>query len=138
VLIVTGFIGAEVAALLELGGRLGVGWTLAWIVLSALAGGVVLRFEGLNAFARIHHRLRQQQLPTLELLDLGLVLSAALLLILPGFIADALGLLLLLPPVRWFARGVFRAIFGDPLASPYPPGRSAPVGEGVIELRRED
>lgn len=131
------FAAAEVAALVIIGGWLGVGWTLAWMLGSVVLGLTILRLGGIQALIRIHHKLREQELPTLELLDMAMVLMGGVMLIVPGFVSDALGLLLLLPPVRWLGRGCFCALYGELLPPRYPPGRG-PMGEEVIEIRAEE
>lgn len=137
-LLVCAFVAAEVALLVRLGGLLGVGWTLVWIFGTALAGLLVARIGGVHTLIRMHHRLRAQELPTREMLDMGLLLAAAFLLVMPGFLSDTAGLLLLLPPVRWMARNTIAAFFGQLVtAAPAPPG-SGPPGDDVIEIRGDD
>jgi UPF0716 protein FxsA len=130
------FVGLEVAVLLWVGRLIGIGWTLAWIVVSALVGMAMVRAAGMRGVMRIHRRLRAQELPTQELLDLALVLIGGFLLIAPGFVSDALGLLLLLAPVRWALRGLAAIIYGELVPPAEPATRSAP--EDVIEIRAND
>lgn len=131
------FVAAEVAAVVTFGGWLGVGWTVLWMIGAALLGLAVMRVGGLQAVIRIHHRLRDQELPTLELLDMAMVLAGGVLLIAPGFISDAVGLLLLLPPVRWLGRGCFCALYGELLPPQHAP-RRGPMGDEIIEIRPEE
>jgi UPF0716 protein FxsA len=133
-----GWVVAEVWLLLEVGAWLGVGYTLLWMVGSSLAGLLLLRVEGLQVLLQIQERLRREELPTGELLDMGMILAGAVLLILPGFLSDGLGLLLLLPPVRWAMRGVIRLVLWRilPLAPPAPDDHSGE--DAVIEMQRED
>jgi len=136
-LLFSAYVALEVAVLLWSGQWLGLGWTLAWIVASSLLGVLMVRIAGLHALLRIHRKLREQVLPTQELLDMALILIGGCLLILPGPISDVVGLLLLLPPVRWFARAVFGVLYGDLLPAPYTPGSGAPP-EDMIEIRAKD
>ena len=129
------FTALEVSVLLLVGGWLGVGWTLAWIVGSALLGVMMVRVAGLHAFIRIHRRLSEQELPTHELLDMAMILVGGMMLITPGFISDALGLLLALPPVRWLGRQAFCLCYGEYLPTPFPPARAG--AEDVIEIRAD-
>ena len=55
---------------------------------------------------RLREALAAGRAPTHEVLDGALVLFGGLLLLVPGFITDAIGLLLLLPPTRAVSRGV--------------------------------
>ncbi|HKI99320.1 MAG TPA: FxsA family protein [bacterium] len=137
------FVALEVTVLLWVGGHIGIGWTLVWIIGSSLLGIAMVRVAGLHAVMRIHRRLREQELPTQELLDMALILVGGFFLIAPGFVSDGIGLLLLLSPVRWVVRGLFSVIYGQLLPSHYPPGhfnatRGPAAGEDVIEIRAQD
>ena len=68
------YVALEVAVLMALGERLGLGWTLTWIVATSLGGILMVRVSGLQAVLRIHRRLRDQELPTQELVDMALIL----------------------------------------------------------------
>jgi UPF0716 protein FxsA len=135
-LLFSAFVALEAWLLLAVGGALGVGWTLLWLLGSSLAGLLMVRVGGLAAVLRIHRRLREQELPTRELGDMALVLLGGVLLILPGLLSDAMGLALLLRPVRWGVRSVVWALYGPvvPPAGAGPPRRSPPSDE-VIEIR---
>ncbi len=128
----------EVVALLVVGGRLGVAWTLAWMAGSCVAGIVIVRVAGLSTLIRIHRQLTAEIIPTRELMDMALILLGALCLILPGFVTDAAGILLVLPPVRWALRWGLCWAYREILPQPYPPGRGmGRVGE-VIDVRPEE
>lgn len=129
---------AEAAVMIDVEGRIGLGWTLVELVLSAVLGVLVVRVGGLHTLLRIHRRLQAQELPTRELLDMLLILLGGAMLILPGLISDACGLLLLLRPVRWVARAAMAALFGE-LAPDRPrPGSGGPMADEVIEVRARD
>lgn len=88
------------------------GWqTLALLVAMAFLGGWLMKREGRSVMRRIDERLRANQLPTKELADGFLILLAGLLMLVPGFIGDAIGLLLLLPPTRAIARALLLTRF---------------------------
>lgn len=129
---------AEFWALLALGERLGVMWSLIWIGVTFLAGLVMARWAGLKTLIRIHHKLREEILPTNELMDMGMILVGALCLVLPGFISDALGILLLLPPVRWMVRCMVRLAYGGMLPASRTRARRGTGNDDVIEIRPED
>jgi UPF0716 protein FxsA len=91
----------EIALFIKIGGWIGLGPTLALIVLTAVVGVGILRRQGLNVLLRAQRQLTEGVLPVVEVFEgLCLVIAGALLLT-PGFFTDALGALLLLPPVRW-------------------------------------
>lgn len=137
-LVASAWVALEVAVLIWVGDLIGLGWTLAWIFGSSLIGIAMVRISGLHAVVRIHRKLRRQELPTLELVDMGLILVGGCLLIAPGFVSDAIGILLLLPPVRWVARGAVRGLFGDPWVGSRPQHRHDAPGDDVIEIRAGD
>lgn len=136
-LIFAGMVALEVATMLYLGTILGVGWTLAWILVSTLIGIGMLRMAGLTTLMRIHNKLRAEILPTQELMDMGLILVGAFFLILPGFVTDGLGLLVLLPPLRRIFRWSIALSFGRFFPSMIVPENQG-MPEEVIEIQREN
>ncbi|WP_068298802.1 FxsA family protein [Pararhodobacter sp. CCB-MM2] len=95
----------EIALFIAVGGQIGVAATLALILLSAMAGASVLRGQQARAVAVMQGGLRMQ--PGTFLAEGAFRMTAGLLLILPGFLTDALGLALLVPPLQ---RTIVRAI----------------------------
>jgi UPF0716 protein FxsA len=90
----------EIAAFIKVGALIGLMPTLAAVALTSLAGALVLRHQGLSLAARIQTALRDGALPGRTLFDAMAVFMAGFLLLVPGFFTDAIGLMLLLPPVR--------------------------------------
>jgi UPF0716 protein FxsA len=90
----------EIALFILVGGAIGVLPTLMLVVLAAVAGLVVIRAQGLNALARLEAAIDHGDNPAGPIANGALKVIAGLLLVVPGFFTDALGLLLLLPPVR--------------------------------------
>ncbi|MDX2258690.1 MAG: FxsA family protein [Hyphomicrobiaceae bacterium] len=101
----------EIAMLIIVGRRIGVLATVALVMLTAVAGLLLLRRQGVGMLTRAAAAARQGEPPAAAALD-GLVgVMAAVLLITPGPIADVLGVLLLIPPVRSFvARNMARRL----------------------------
>lgn len=127
---------AEIYAFIEVGGRIGAGWTLLWVVASAVMGVWLLRWHGMSTMQRVQAAMLRGELPARAMLDGTLLFFSAVLLIIPGFITDLLGLLLLLPPLRWLLLRRFARRF-----APFPPGhephfRRSDTIEG--EFQRED
>jgi UPF0716 protein FxsA len=90
----------EIALFVVIGGAIGLWATLAWVVISAILGILTLRWIarlGPISFARDVNGLRD---PTSPVAARALTILAGVLLILPGFFTDTLGLLLLLQPVQ--------------------------------------
>lgn len=127
----------EIALVIEVGRRIGLGWVLAWVIVTAVLGLAVLRTQGVWALRQISLKLQQEILPTNELVDLALVVLAAALLISPGFLADLLGLILFLPVSRLLVRHlVFRLLPGW-LPEDMPDARLRTAASNVIEIERD-
>ena len=120
----------EIGLFITLGGWLGLWPTLAVIVFTAATGAALLRHQGLATLRRARHSLRQGRAPLAEMFDALCLFAAGLLLFTPGFVTDALGGLLLIPPVRGaLRRAVARRLAAASGPVP-PPGGGAPVIEG--------
>ena len=156
ILLVVLFIGLpllEIAVFIEVGGLIGVWATIALTIATALAGSLLLRAQGLATLLRVRRQMDQGQLPAREIFEgVFLVLAGALLLV-PGFVTDALGLLLFMPPVRDLlrlliarhiaakaARGEARVFVDGVEVGPRGPRRRPPGGrdDQVIEGDYED
>jgi len=95
----------EIAGFVWIGGKLGVFLTLIWVVGAMLAGLALLRHTGLQAVGRLRAALAEGREPGHSIIDAACFAAAAILLIIPGFVSDALGLVLLLPATRhWLLR----------------------------------
>jgi UPF0716 protein FxsA len=124
----------EIAVFVEVGGRIGLGPTVAVVVATALAGAALLRHQGLATLNRARHSLAAGRVPLAEVFDGLCLLFAGALLLTPGFVTDAAGLLLFVPGLRsWL-----RALLGRHLAAggrvhAWPPqgGRAGPGSEGA-------
>jgi len=90
----------EIALFIEVGGWLGLWPTLGIVVLTALIGTVLLRAQGTVALSMLQARVQAGEDPTGALAHGALILVAGIVLLTPGFFTDAVGLALLLPPVR--------------------------------------
>lgn len=91
---------AEIAGFVIVGRALGVALTLLLVLLSAVAGVALLRIKGLGVLRRVQEAARSGVDPGLDVIGGALIFIAAILLIVPGFLTDIVGLLLLLPPAR--------------------------------------
>ncbi|MDD9822809.1 MAG: FxsA family protein [Gammaproteobacteria bacterium] len=100
---------AEIYLLISVGGAIGVGWTIALVVFTALAGAALVRAQGFATLARARAQLARGQPPALEMLEGLLLFAAGALLLTPGFFTDAVGFALLLPPLR---RGLIGRVLG--------------------------
>lgn len=90
----------EIYLLLEVGGVIGVGWTIFAVVFTAVVGAALVRWQGFSTINRIRRQLQQKHLPAVELFEGAFLLAAGALLLTPGFFTDALGFACLTPPIR--------------------------------------
>ena len=96
----------EIAVFIEVGGEIGLGWTIAIVIMTAVAGSAMLRLQGLATLQRAQTSLARNELPLREVFDGICLVFAGALLLTPGFVTDAVGGLLFLPPVRILLRGL--------------------------------
>jgi UPF0716 protein FxsA len=90
----------EIALFILVGGWIGLWPTLGLVVLAVLAGAALIRATGRRNAAGLRGTMRDLRgLGSMVASD-ALVILAAILLIIPGFLSDMVGVLLLLPPVR--------------------------------------
>jgi UPF0716 protein FxsA len=90
----------EIALFIQVGGAIGVWPTIGLVLLSAAVGAALLRAQGLSVLGQVQARLRAGEDPGPALAHGALILVAGLMLLTPGFFTDALGLALLVPPLR--------------------------------------
>jgi UPF0716 protein FxsA len=94
----------ELYILIKIGGYLGAFPTVALVVLTALLGIVLARFEGLRTLQQIRHSLSQGIVPAEEMVDGVLIFVGGILLITPGVLTDLFALVLLIP----YSRTIFK------------------------------
>lgn len=95
----------EISLFVTLGAWIGLFGTLVIVIGSAVAGVAILRWQGAHVIATLKANVVALRAPLTPMAHSGLLALAAVLLILPGFLTDALGLVLLLPPVRnWIVK----------------------------------
>ena len=102
-LLLIAFIGIpiiEIAGFITVGSWIGLWWTLGTVLLTAIVGTALVRSQSTSVIARINQQLAVGEMPARALFDGLCLLAAALLLLTPGFFTDAVGIALLLPPVR--------------------------------------
>ncbi len=90
----------EITAFIAIGSQIGVLATLGLIFASAFLGIILVRVQGFNTIQRIRTELDRGGSPGRDLVHGMMIVVAGILLIIPGFVTDAIGLLLFLPPVR--------------------------------------
>ncbi|MFC7484269.1 FxsA family protein [Luedemannella flava] len=96
---------AEIAVIIGVGKAIGVPWTIALLLASSVAGAWLLRREGVRAWRAFRDEAAAGRPPGNAATDGLLVLVGGLLMVLPGFITDVIGLLMVAPPTRRLSRG---------------------------------
>jgi UPF0716 protein FxsA len=130
-------IAAEVAAFVLVGEHVGFGWALLILILVSALGPFVVRRVGSGVLARTRERLALGEMPTRELLDGLVVLIGGVMICVPGFIGDAIGLLLMISPIRHL---IIRA-FGHRLArrvQKMPAGRWGFIDARSMSVRNKE
>ena len=131
----------EVAVFIKVGGWLGVVPTVATVILTAILGTALLRRQGFAVLMRVRESLAAGRLPLDEVFDGLCLLVAGVLLLTPGFVTDAIGFLLFVPPVRALVRrllGAYLLSSGRIHTAAGGPARPAPDRPPVIEGEYEE
>lgn len=102
---------AEIYVLLKMGGALGPFNTVVVVILTAVAGAHLARTQGIQAMMAVRARMAAGEMPAEEMLDALIVFLAGVVLLTPGFLTDAAGLLLLFPATRKLFKEWLRARF---------------------------
>jgi UPF0716 protein FxsA len=102
----------EISVAIQVAHHIGGLNTVGLLLLFSLAGVWLARREGFSVLRRIQDQLDNRMVPTNELIEGALVFVGGLLLVVPGFVTDALGLLLLFPLSRHMARRGLKHRFG--------------------------
>ncbi|MBZ9703302.1 MULTISPECIES: FxsA family protein [unclassified Mesorhizobium] len=90
----------EIAGFVIVGRQIGALATVGLVLASSIAGALLLRHQGFGVMSRISTEMGAGRDPSRQLAHGAMIVLAAILLIIPGFISDIFGILLFLPPVR--------------------------------------
>lgn len=130
----------ELWMLIKVGGFIGAGWTIIVCLLTAAAGAALVRAQGLSTLMRIQRLSEAGETPAVEMFEAAALFVTGAMLLTPGFITDAIGFMLLVPPLR---RAIILAILKryfivTPGAGPRP--GSGPGGRPPLEgdYRRDE
>ena len=97
----------ELYVLVQVAHAIGALPALLALAVVSIVGAALVKRQGLAVLGRVRTELEQRRMPTRHLADGALLLGAGVLLTVPGFVTDVVGLALLVPPVR---RGVAAAL----------------------------
>ncbi len=102
VLFIIGIPLIEIYLLIKVGGVIGAFNTIFLIFFTAVTGVYFARLAGLNAIRSGFNQLIKNEIPVYEIISGAALAIAALLLIIPGFLTDLIGFLLIIPMTRKF------------------------------------
>lgn len=140
-LIIVGVPILELMLLIEVGKYIGAIYTVGLVIVTAAIGITLVRMQGYAALTRAQASLDENRLPVGEAVDGVFLLFAGGLLLFPGFITDAIGLLLLIPIVRrGLGLAIWRALAARGVIRWSVNGREGEMrpDEGVIDGEFED
>ena len=108
----------EIYLLIEIGSIFGTLTAVTLVILTGFLGAFLSRMQGLQTLYRIQESLREDKMPSGELLDALLIVIAGLVLLTPGFLTDSAGFLLLIPATRnsikyWIRRQIELRYFSN-------------------------
>ena len=136
--LVVAFVGVpllEIFVLVQIGQVIGAWWTILLLILASVIGTWLVRREGGRAWQALTTALETGRMPHRELADGALILVGGTLMLTPGFVSDAVGMLLILPLTRPLARRLLaQAVARRLLASEsrHDVRRPGPSGEGPV------
>ena len=90
----------EIYLFIKIGSTIGAFNTIALILITAIVGVAYARYEGFNTLKSGMSQLLRNEVPLYEIISGAALTFAAILLIMPGFATDILGLLLIIPVTR--------------------------------------
>jgi UPF0716 protein FxsA len=98
----------ELYVIIKVGGAIGIGPTVALLLIDSLLGAFLLRHQGRAAWVAFNRAMAESRIPAKEVLDGVLIIFGGALLLTPGFITDIFGLMLLIPPTRAIVRSFLK------------------------------
>ena len=134
----------EIACFVVIGNAIGLWPTLAGVVLSALLGALVIRTRGLSLLNELRSTVGSGELPARSIAEnpRDRVAGFRLLLLLPGYFSDLIGILLLIPPVRSalyaFLRSRVTVVTTSSGPAPGPGFTQRRVDDGTIDLDSDE
>jgi UPF0716 protein FxsA len=128
----------EIAFFVVIGNAIGLWPTLAGVLVTALAGSLVLRYQALALLNEIRGTVARGALPARALADAMMVGIAGVLLLTPGYFTDILGILLLIPPVRTAIYAFLKSRIQVIAPMPQGYGNYGPRPDDTIDLDESD
>ena len=102
ILFIIGIPALEIYLMIKVGGAIGALNTILLIFFTAITGIYFAKLAGLNTLKSGFSQIVKNQIPVYEIISGAALAFAALLLIIPGFLTDIIGFLLIIPVTRKF------------------------------------
>ncbi|RNF49932.1 FxsA family protein [Marinomonas hwangdonensis] len=90
----------EMLVLIQVGGQIGGLTTVALVFLTAVVGIALIRKQGLQTSLKAQEKMRRGEIPASEVAEGAMLIFAGVCLLIPGFVTDVLGGVMLIPPLR--------------------------------------
>jgi UPF0716 protein FxsA len=107
----------ELWLLIRIGRAIHAGPTIALVILTGIIGAALARREGMRALVKIQDRISSGTIPTDDMIEGMMIFVAAVLLVTPGVITDAVGFGLLIAPIRRMVRKMLQTQFSHRVAT---------------------
>ena len=131
ILLIIGIPAIEIYLMIKVGSMIGAFNTILLIFFTAITGVYFAKLEGLNAIRSGFGQIVKNEIPIYEIISGAALAFAALLLILPGFLTDLIGFLLIIP--------VTRKLFIRPISSKFKKKENNEhIIEGIVEEENEE
>ncbi len=103
---------AEISVLIRVGGAIGPLNTILFVIFTAVLGAYLVRQQGLATLTKLQQETNAGRVPAMQIAEGVALLFAGAVLMTPGFITDAIGFSILIPPIRqafitWAAKHFF-------------------------------
>lgn len=90
----------EIGLFIQVGGFLGLWPTIGLVLLTAFVGASLVRSQGIRTLINVQQRVQRGELPAQQIVEGVMLAVSGVLLLTPGFMTDALGMVVLLPAPR--------------------------------------
>jgi UPF0716 protein FxsA len=134
-LLLVAFIGVpilEIYVIIQVGQVIGAWWTIVLLIADSIFGSWLVRREGRRAWRALTTALQSGRMPATELADGALILVGGTLMLAPGFVTDAVGIVLILPFTRPLARRLLTRVVSRRLLRPGPDAPRPGPGQGPV------
>jgi UPF0716 protein FxsA len=124
----------EIYVIIQVGQVIGAWWTIVLLIADSIFGSWLIRREGRRAWRALTTALESGRMPAGELADGALILVGGTLMLSPGFVTDAVGIVMILPFTRPVARRLLTRVVSRRLldARRPGPGPQGPVVRGEV------